>query len=80
MLNGPCLAESWKRRAKTSTGGLVLAGVPLGLAEITANPSQPHVSPSLLLRACFLQFPVSYLSPVLSDTGIKLSIRWINKC
>lgn len=80
MLNGPCLAESWKRRVKTSTGGLVPAEVPLGLAETTANPSQPHVPPPLLLRACFLRLPASYLSSVLSDTGIKLSIRWINKC
>lgn len=68
MLNGPCSAESWKSRAKTSTGALVPAGMPLGLAEITANPSQPHVSLPLFLRACFLQLPASYLSPVLSGS------------
>lgn len=81
MLNGPCLAESWKRRAKTSTGSHVPAGVPLRTCRnnckfFTATRSSSPIAKGLFPRVTYLYLGLPHS---LAQPGIKLRIRLINR-
>lgn len=81
MLNGLCLAESWKRRAKTSTGSRVPAGVPLrtcrnNCKSFTAARSSSPIAKGLFPRVTYLYLGLPHS---LAQPAIKLKIRLVNR-